>query len=66
MGLQSNGELRDRSSRYSNDRISLNMNVYVSNILRKLNIAEENLAREKSEKVRYSMRVRELEKQLQS
>ncbi len=37
---------------------ALNMNVYVSNILRKLSIAEENLSREKAEKLRYSMKVK--------
>lgn len=40
------------------------MNVYISNILRKLSLAEENLNRERSEKAKYTIRIKELEKQL--
>lgn len=49
-------QIRDRSKQA--DMQALNMNVYVSNILRKLSIAEENLSREKAEKLRYSMKVK--------
>jgi hypothetical protein len=50
--------------KHNDNKMQLDTNIYVSNLLRKLKLLEEQLRFEKNEKLKHNLHVRQLEREL--